>query len=61
MINTQIRHFRDSIIGLTNACELPIEIKRLVFAEIQHQINVECDRVIIAEKEQKEKEEKGNE
>jgi hypothetical protein len=52
MINTQIRQFRDSIIAMTNACQLPIEIKRLVFAEIQTQINSESERIIIAEKEQ---------
>jgi hypothetical protein len=56
MINTQIRQFRDSIIAMTNACQLPIEIKRLVFAEIQTQINSESERIIIAEKEQQKKE-----
>lgn len=50
MINTQIRQFRDSLIAMTNASPLPIEIKRLVFAEIQTQINAESDRMIIAEK-----------
>ena len=50
MVNTQIRQFRDSIIAMTNANPLPIEIKRLVFAEIQTQINAESDRMIIAEK-----------
>lgn len=59
MINTEIRQFRDSIIAMTNACPLPIEIKRLVFAEIQTQINSESDRMIIAEKQQLE-EEKNN-
>lgn len=56
MINTEIRQFRDSIIAMTNACPLPIEIKRLVFSEIQTQINSESDRMIIAEKQQLEKE-----
>lgn len=50
MVNTEIRKFRDSIIAMTNAYPLPIEIKRLVFAEIQTQINAEADRMIISEK-----------
>ena len=50
MVNYQIRQFRDSLIAMTNACQLPIEIKRLVFAEIQTQINVESDKAVVAEK-----------
>lgn len=50
MINTEIRQFRDSIIAMINANSLPIEIKRLVFAEIQTQINSEAERVIFIEK-----------
>lgn len=50
MINTEIRQFRDSIIAMINANPLPIEIKRLVFAEIQTQINSEAERVIFIEK-----------
>lgn len=52
MVNSQIRQFRDSIIAMTNACSLPIEIKRLVFSEIHTQINSEADRIIIIEKQQ---------
>ncbi len=55
MVNTEIRQFRDSIIAMTNACPLPMEIKRLVFAEIQTQISSESDRMIIAEKTEAEK------
>ena len=61
MINTEIRQFRDSIIAMTNACPLPIEIKRLVFAEIQTQINSESDRMIIAEKKEAEEQNKTTE
>lgn len=50
MINTEIRQFRDSIIAMINANPLPIEIKRLVFAEIQTQINSEAEKVIFIEK-----------
>lgn len=55
MINTQIRQLRDSIIAITNASPLPIEIKRLVFSEIQTQINTEAERMIITEKQEAEK------
>lgn len=50
MINAQIRQFRDSIITLTNASALPIEVKRLVFSEIQIAINQESDKVISEER-----------
>lgn len=55
MVNTEIRQLRDSIIAMTNASPLPIEIKRLVFAEIQTQINTEADRIILAERQESEK------
>lgn len=55
MINTQIRQLRDSIIAITNANPLPIEVKRLVFSEIQTQINQESDRIIIEERKEAEK------
>ena len=55
MVNTQIRQFRDSIITMTNACTLPIEIKRLVLSEIYTQINTESDRMMRAEKQEEEK------
>ena len=61
MVNTQIRQLRDSIIAMTNASPLPIEIKRLVFAEIQTQINAEADRMIMAERQEAEKQNKETE
>lgn len=63
MINTQIRQLRDSIVAMTNASPLPIEVKRLVFAEIHAQVEAEAERIILAEKEeiQKESEVKNNE
>ena len=61
MVNSQIRQFRDSIIAMTNASTLPIEIKRLVFAEIQTKINEESDRIIITERQEVEKESKKTE
>lgn len=50
MINAQIRQFRDSIIALANASALPIEVKRLVFSEIQIAINQESDKIISEER-----------
>lgn len=61
MVNTEIRQLRDSIIAMTNTSPLPIEIKRLVFAEIQTQINAEADRIIIAERQEAEKQAKETE
>jgi hypothetical protein len=52
MVNTQIRQFRDSLIALTNANPLPIEIKRLVFGEIKMQIDLEAENVLKMEREQ---------
>lgn len=59
MINAQIRQLRDSIIAMTNASPLPIEVKRLVFSEIQTQIEAEAERIILTEKEEAKKESEG--
>lgn len=59
MINTQIRQLRDSIVAITNASPLPIEVKRLVFSEIQMQIEAEAERIILVEKEEAQKESEG--
>ena len=61
MINTQIRQLRDSIVAITNASPLPIEVKRLVFSEIQTQIEAEAERIILVEKEEAQKESEENE
>ncbi len=59
MVNLQIRQFRDTIVSVINTCQLPIEIKRLVFAEIQTHINQEADMTVITEiKQQKEESKK---
>lgn len=55
MINTEIRQFRNSIITMTNASPLPIEIKRLVFSEVMTKIESESDKIIMAEQKQSEK------
>ncbi len=54
MVNAQIRQFRKQIIATTNASELPIEVKRLVFFEVLQMINSESDKIISVELEQRE-------
>ena len=63
MLNAQIRQFRDSMLAMTNACMLPIEVKRLVLAEVYTAISDQSDTVIEAEKIQslKKEEEKKDE
>lgn len=49
MDNFEIRNFRDTIIALCNASDLPIEVKRLVFSEINSLLKAEADKEIINE------------
>lgn len=56
MINAEIRQFKDSIIAMTNACPLPIEVKRLVFSEVQTQILQAANETIAQERAQAEQE-----
>lgn len=53
MGNLEIRQFRNSIIALTNACPLPLEVKRLVFAELLEIIQRETDAEIESERKEK--------
>lgn len=46
MVNLQIRQFRESVITTANSSELPIEIKRLVFAEVMKMLQDASDDVI---------------
>lgn len=57
MPNLQIRQFRDSIIALTNASPLPIEVKRLVFNELQSLIDSETEKAIAAERQELQRQE----
>lgn len=38
MENLKIREFQTAIVNFTNASDLPIEVKRLAFEEILHQL-----------------------
>ena len=64
MSNLEIREFSQSIINCINQNALPIEVKRLVLAEIQNQLNETAREVInleLAEREKVEQEGKANE
>ena len=49
MDNLGIRNFRDTLIALCNGSDLPIEVKRLVFSEINSLLKAEADKEIINE------------
>lgn len=48
-MNLEIRSFRDSLIATCNNSDLPIEVKRLVFSEINSLLKQEADKEIINE------------
>ena len=48
-VNLEVRNFRDTIIALCNNYDLPIEVKRLVFSEINSLLKAEADKEIINE------------
>lgn len=50
-MDCQIRDFEDEIIGVINDSDLPIEVKRLVLAEILHKVEVESSKIIRQAKE----------
>ena len=55
-MDLEIRNFRNSIIAIANASNLPIEVKRLVFQEIYKKIQEESDKVIYMQQEELKKE-----
>lgn len=70
MNNLEIREFSQAIINFVNGSPLPVEVKRLVMADIMHQLDsaanailqneiAERDRVVA--KEEKEAQENGTE
>lgn len=60
-VNFDIRNFRDTLIALCNNSDLPIEVKRLVFSEINSLLKAEADKEIINEHNNKMTEVKENE
>ena len=55
MVNLEIRKFKESIIAITNASPLPIEVKRMVFNEIGQAINEAANNAIMSEQQEAEK------
>lgn len=49
MSNLEIREFQKSIIDFTNKSNLPIEVKKLCFESILHQISKAADEAIVLE------------
>ena len=48
-MNAEIRRFEDSILNLINESDLPIEVKRLVIADIFNLVVKQSDKEVIAE------------
>lgn len=46
MIDIEIRQFRDDLLNMINSTQLPIEIKRLVIAEISTVVSQASDNFI---------------
>ena len=58
MSNLKIREFQQTIINFTNASDLPIEVKRLAFEEILHQIRDGANQQLQVEIQQRDSAEK---
>lgn len=61
MDNLEIREFSQAIINFVNSSPLPVELKRLVFADILHQLDSAANTILkneIAERERLENEKK---
>lgn len=58
MTNREIRELEDNIIALLNASDVPIEVKRLIVSNVYNLVTKEADKTIVAESQQKQKEEK---
>ncbi len=48
-MNLEIRQLEDILIKALNESELPIEVKRLIVADVYHQILKEADKIIAQE------------
>lgn len=45
-MNAEIRKFRDTLVAITNVSLLPMEVKRMVFAEVLNAVTAESDKII---------------
>lgn len=58
MENLKIREFQTAIVNFTNASDLPIEVKRLAFEEILHQLRDGANQQLQIEIQQRDSAEK---
>ena len=49
MNNLDIIKFKQNLVDVINASELPIEVKRLCLNEVISVVNIECQRVLAEE------------
>lgn len=57
-MNLELRWLEENMVELINSVNLPIEAKRLVVCEILHKLEVEAEKIIYNEMQEKKKEEK---
>lgn len=56
-MNTALRNFQINMVNLINSAQLPTEAKRLVVSEILHKLEVQVEKEIILEAQQREEKE----
>ena len=55
-MNLELRWLEENMVELINSVQLPIEAKRLVVCEILHKLEVEAEKTIYNEMQEKKKE-----
>lgn len=55
-MNLALRAFQENMVNLINSAQLPIEAKRLVVSEVLHKLEVQAEKEIVFELQQREKE-----
>jgi hypothetical protein len=56
-MNTALRNFQINMVNLINSAQLPTEAKRLVVSEILHKLEVQVEKEIMLEAQQREEKE----
>lgn len=55
-MNLALRAFQENMVNLINSAQLPTEAKRLVVSEVLHKLEVQAEKEIVFELQQREKE-----
>ena len=55
-MNLALRAFQEDMVNLINSAQLPTEAKRLVVSEVLHKLEVQAEKEIVFELQQREKE-----